>query len=83
MKYYEIVTIRGLDEDTEWKGFDLEEALKQKADALVYFERRFTASEKKKNSVDFRVYDLPDDIDINDEDAVFDAVSDCIGYDNF
>lgn len=83
MKYYEIVDVKKDGEEfTEWKGFDLEEALIEKEDALINWERSSDYN-RKRSTIECRVYDLPEDTDINDEDAVFDAVSDCIGYDNF
>ena len=82
MKYYQIVIIRGNDEFTEWEGANYETACKMKEKALNAYDS-LTAYDQKDSTLECRVYDLPDDIDINDEDAVFDAICDCIGYDNF
>ena len=83
MKFYEVVTARkdGYDEWTEYEGFDREKALKALEDAKWAFETYSTAKEKKNQYVECRVYELPDDIDINDKDEIINAICECTGYD--
>ena len=82
MKFYQIVTIKGNDEFTEWEGFDLETALEEKAKALNAFEC-LTAYDKKNSTLECRVYNLPDNTDISDRDALIDAIVESAGYNNF
>ena len=68
MKYYQIVEI-----DTEtlecwdiWEGFDFDEALKAKEKAFSDFLYYHTPREAKRRELEFRVYNIPDDTDIDD-----------------
>lgn len=83
MKFYEVVTARkdGYDEWTEYEGFDREKALKALEDAKWAFEKYSTTKEKENQYVECRVYELPDDIDINDKDEITNAICECTGYD--
>jgi hypothetical protein len=87
MKYYEVGTLtiytrdsRGQmsteDEFTAYSGTSLDEARKAYEQEVYKFDRYLTASEKKNAEVFAREYNLPDDIDINDEDEVFNALYD-------
>lgn len=85
MKYYVIEEIdtKTTDGWTIWEGFDYEEALKAKENAISDFERYHTPKEKEHRVLDFQVYDLPDDIDTSDKMAISDACLECGGWDNF
>ena len=88
MKIYEIITVKWYTESTgeeylEWRGFDHEEALKQKRKAESMHDSYLTESEKKHSCVEARIYDIPDDTDVSDEDALTSAMIDCCGYDTF
>lgn len=88
MKYYVVgsTSCRNIhteegDEFTSYEGISLEEARKALADEKYNFEH-LHPHDKKRTIVWGRVYDIPDDTDLNDEDAVINALCDCIGYDD-
>jgi hypothetical protein len=66
------------DESTAYSGTSLDEARKAYENELYKFDRYLTASEKKNAEVFAKEYNLPDDIDLNDEDKLTDAL--CSGY---
>ena len=87
MRLYQIVTMdirsngeRG-DEYQAYLGFDLKEALAHHEQALINYENA-SEYDKERSVVEARVYNIPDDTDTTDEDAVIDAMCDCIGYDD-
>lgn len=82
MKMYQVVTIVRNDEFEDYRGNSYEEALKAKHKALFDYEHS-SPNDKKYQSVECRVYDIPDDTDIFDNDSVINAMVDCIGYDLF
>ena len=83
MKFYEVVTAtkNGYDEWTEYEGVDRAKALEALEEAKWKLEKYSTAKEKENQYVECRVYDIPNDIDINDENEITNAICDCTGYD--
>ena len=82
MKLYEVVTATKTgDEWTEYEGFDRAKALEALEEAKWNFEKYSTAKEKENEYVECKVYDIPDDIDINDKNEIINAICDCTGYD--
>lgn len=82
MKLYNVVTATKTgDEWTEYDGFDRAKAVEVLEEAQWKFEKYSTAKEKENQYVECRVYDIPDDIDINDENEITNAICDCTGYD--
>lgn len=88
MKFYEIcdVDVKNNgeygDELLIWEGFNLEEALSKKAEALNDFDRK-SNRDKQHSTIECRVYELPNDTDIEDEDELINAICDCGGYNEF
>lgn len=74
MKYYEVAIVGKNDEWTYYKGFDLEKATK------TYYDYKGTEG---KDKIEARVYNIPDDTNIEDEDELTNAICDCLGYDPF
>lgn len=84
MKSYYIVGTRLKDGSQEWTaymGFSLRKAVKALMEERSKYENYLTKTEKAKNEVFADRYKLPEGIDENDETAVSNAVSDCIGSD--
>lgn len=85
MKYYIVGTRKYTnekhtdltDEWTTYQGFDYEEAKKALAEEKSNYECYSTKQEKVMYEVFGEVYELPDDLDTSDEDAVTDALCDC------
>lgn len=82
MKFYQIVEV-----DTQtcegwdiWEGFDFDEALKAKEKAISDFEYYHTPREKKVRVLEFRLYDIPDDTDIDDK---MELAAVALDYDQF
>lgn len=83
MKYYQIVEIdnQTMEGWNVWEGFDYNEALKAKEKALSDFDHYHTPREKSHRVLEFRLYEIPDDTDIEDEMELAEAT---LGdYDNF
>lgn len=79
MKYYTATstTKNGTgDEFDTYAGLDKEKAI----DAAKRDWIHLTDREKRSTIIEVREYDLPDDIDINDEDELVNAMCDCCGY---
>lgn len=79
MKYYQIGTTSNGDEYVSYEGASLEEAKKALEDERYAFEN-LHPYDKKRTEVWGRVYDLPDDVNLNDEDELINAICDCLGY---
>lgn len=85
MKYYEIVEVDTVTTESWgiWEGTDEAEALKQKEKALFDFDYYHTKGEKSHRTLEFRVYEIPDDTDLTDKMEVAEALCECGGYDDF
>lgn len=90
MKYYIVGTRKYnakhtdfTDEWTAYQGFDYEEAKKALAEEKSNYECYSTKQEKATHEVFGEVYELPDDLDTTDKDAVTDALCDCCCCDDF
>ena len=88
MKLYEVTTINLRtngefgDEFQTYLGFDFEEAKTAKELALAGF-NALTAYDRAHSTVEARVYNIADDTDVTDPDAIIEAVCECGGYDLF
>ena len=88
MKLYEVTTIKIRangefgDEFQDFLGFDFEEAKLAKEEALKSFSR-LPNRYQKSTVVEARVYQIEDDVDVTDKDAIIDAMCDCGGYNLF
>ena len=91
MEYYEVVDItlnlnsKGNemgDGDDLYMGTDYKKALCACEEAL-YNWGRSDRRDQKKSAIEGRIYDIPDDTDINDEDEIINAICDACGYDTF
>lgn len=87
MKYYRVgstscinINIEEGDEFTSYEGTSFEDAKKALENEKWKFEKYLTQNEKKRTIVWGRVYDIPDDTDLNDEYALSNALCDCLGY---
>lgn len=83
MKIYAVTTIKNGDEYAEYLGADLNEALKAYDDAKTNYDVYLTSSEKTNAEVEARVYEIADNVDIEDTDELTNAIIDCCGYDEF
>lgn len=82
MKFYETVNINlrnNGDELQLYAGTDLEAAQEAKHRADVSWANA-TKRDQESTVIELRVYEIPDDTDINDQDAVVDALVECSGY---
>lgn len=79
MKYFQVGTTSNGDEYVSYEGTSLEEAKKALEDERYAFEN-LHSRDKKYTEVWGRVYDLPDDVNLNDEDELINAICDCLGY---
>lgn len=87
MKYYVVgsTSCRNIhteegDEFSSYEGTSLEEAKKALKNEKQAYEG-LHPSDKKRTVVWGRVYDIPDDVDLNDEDSLTNALCECTGYD--
>lgn len=91
MKYYVVGTRKFVNEKKtdftdEWasyQGFDYEEAKKALAKEKSNYECYSTKQEKATQDVFGEVYELPDDLDTTDEDAIIGALCECCCCDDF
>ena len=91
MKYYKIgsrkyANTKHTDYNDEWisyEGFNFSEAWKALLEEKSNYESYSTKNEKELFEILAEVYDLPDDIDISDEDEIINALCDCCGCDDF
>ncbi len=88
MKYYQVGSTKYAklhtedgDEFLSYEGISLEEAKKALEDEKYAFEKLHNY-DKKRTVVWGRVYDIPDDTDITDENELINALCECIGYDD-
>lgn len=91
MKYYEVTDItlnlnskgyeRG-DEECSYMGPDYKKAICACDEALSNWEH-LDYRDKKESAIEGRIYEIPDDADINDEDEIINAICDACGYDTF
>lgn len=91
MKYYEVAEItlnlnsKGYemgDEESSYMGPDYKKAICACDEALSNWDR-LDYRDKKENAIEGRIYEIPDDTDINDEDEIINAICDACGYDTF
>lgn len=86
MKIFEVTTVSIRqngeygDEYQAYLGFDLEEATVAKEQALINYENA-SSRDQAQSVVEARVYEIADDTDINDIDAIIEAMCECSGYD--
>ena len=81
--YYEIAEVdtKTGEEWTIWEGFDYDEALKAKENAISDFEHYHTAREKEHRIIECRAWEL--DCESEEEIDLTDILSYCSGYDDF
>lgn len=88
MKLYEVTTINLRannefgDEFQTYLGIDADKAETAKAEALAAYDS-LTAYDKAHCTVEARVYNIADNTDVTDNDAIIEAICDCGGYDLF
>ena len=90
MKLYEVTTVE-LNHDKNdirgeyqyYFGPDFEAAKQAKADLITSNENHLTPREKEVQFVEARIYEISDDVDWSDDEAVIDAICECGGYDTF
>jgi hypothetical protein len=87
MKYYQIGTTSFTNANTEdgdeyvsYAGISLADALEALENEKHAF-KSLHEYDKKRTRVWGRIYDIPDETDINDEDEVLNAIIEAIGYD--
>lgn len=86
MKIFEVTTVSIRqngeygDEHQSYLGFDLEEATDAKEQALINYANA-SSRDQAQSVVEARVYEIADDTDINDRDAIIEAMCECSGYD--
>lgn len=90
MKIYEVTTVEMnhdkndiVAEYREYLGTDFEAAKKAKSDLITRNDVHLTAREKEVQFVEARIWEVSDDLDLNDDAAVTDAICKCGGYDVF
>lgn len=91
MKYYEVTGItlnlnskgyeRG-DEECSYMGSNYKKAICACDEALSNWER-LDYRDKKESAIESRIYEIPDDTNISDEDEIINAICDACGYDTF
>lgn len=88
MKYYKVgstscinINTEEGDEFTSYEGTSFEDA-KKALDAEKQAFKNLHPHDKKRTIIWGRIYDIPDDTDLNDEDALINALCDCVGYDD-
>lgn len=91
MKYYEVAEItlnlnsKGYetgDEESSYMGPDYKKAICVCDEALSNWER-LDYRDKKESAIEGRIYEIPDDTDINDKDEIINAICDACEYDTF
>lgn len=86
MKLYQLVSIKLKengeygDEFNQYLGVNLDEAKKAKYQTDLAYDH-MTPYDQRHTDIEFRVYEIDDDVDTTNEDALIDALIDCIGYD--
>lgn len=90
MKMYEVTTVELnhtkndiIGEYPFYFGPDFEAAKKAKEDLIAQNEGHLTPREKERNYVEARIYEISDEVDLSDDEAVIDAICECGGYDTF
>lgn len=68
------------DEFQLYAGTDLKEAQDTKHRAEVNWSKA-TKRDQERSKILLMVYEIPDDTDLNDKDAVYNALCECVGYD--
>lgn len=63
-------------------GPDYKKAICACDEALSNWER-LDYRDKKESAIEGRIYEIPDDTDINDGDEIINAICDACGYDTF
>lgn len=83
---YEVVDVRErgmVEEYRYYLGTDFEASKQTKSDLITSNESHLTPREKKHAYVEARIYEISDDVDLSDDEAVTDAICECGGYDTF
>lgn len=86
MKLYEVTTVcEGdmIEEFLFYFGTDFEAAKEAKKRLIDMNDGHLTAREKEVQHVEARIWEVSDDLDLSDDDAVTDAICECGGYDTF
>lgn len=87
MKYYQIVEVdTQTNEEWEmWHGTHCIDAVltNEKEIAKINFDKYHTSKEKSHRTLEFRVYEIPDDTDLTDKMEIAEALCECGGYDDF
>lgn len=86
MKIYQVVD--GMEdvmteEYVVYFGTDFESAKESKQRLIEHNDAYLTAREKKRAYVEARIYEISDEVDFSDDEAVIDAICECGGYDTF
>ena len=86
MKIYQVVD--GMEdviteEDVVYFGTDFEAAKEAKQRLIEHNDAYLTEREKNRAYVEARIYEISDDADLSDDEAVTDAICECGGYDTF
>lgn len=86
MLIYQVVEISNgtmIEEWQEYLGTDFSKAKEIKEQLLNQNEKHLTKREKAIYQIEGRIFEFPDNIDFNDEDALTDALCEYSDYDTF
>lgn len=90
MKLYEVTTVEMNHDKNDIRaeyqfyfGTDFEAAKEAKKRLIDRNDGHLTAREKEVQYVEARIWEVSDDLDLSDDDAVTDAICECGGYDTF
>ena len=86
MKIYQVVDGREYtmtEEDLVYFGTDFEAAKEAKQRLIEHNDAYLTEREKNRAYVEALIYEISDDIDLSDDEAVTDAICECGCYDTF
>lgn len=86
MKIYQVVDGRQYDmteEDIVYIGTDYEAAKEAKERVTFHNNNYLSAREIVHSYVAARIYEISDEVDLSDDEAVTDAICECVGYDTF
>lgn len=77
MKIYLTESIKNYDSFTDYLGTDKESAIK--AGRIAW--QSLSTYDKKKTVIEVQEWEISDDIDVSDSDAIYDAIFETLGYD--
>lgn len=86
MKIYQVVDGMEdvmIEEDVVYFGTDFKAAKEAKQRLIEHNDAYLTKREKEVQFVEARIYEISDDVDLSDDEAVIDAICECGGYDTF